>query len=59
MENLQTLFLCKMADVKNKASWSLLPGGFVVRDGKRLIIELSGHSVPGNNLSSQNNPANQ
>jgi hypothetical protein len=32
MENLQTLFLCKMADVKKKAPWSLQPGGFVVGD---------------------------
>ena len=48
-----------MEDIKNKAPWSLLPGGFVVGDGKGLIIELSGHSVLGNNLSSQNNPANQ
>jgi hypothetical protein len=52
MENLQTLFLCKMADIKNKAPWSLQPGGFVVGDGGLLINQLSGRSVPCNNLSS-------
>ena len=43
MENLQTLFLCKIADVKNKAPWSLQPGGFVVGDWKGLINQVSGY----------------